>query len=534
MRSTIFLAKARGGLMSRLGLVALVLFVIGGLGVFSASAAATPCTSTDIRWASSSNTIYIFGENVVCTLMDIDQLVPKANLALVNPTEHIWFLGTNLVVQQGATLQLHGTSIGGDVDYLRLKSNNTSTTHSIVWIRADWGIIDIDTTKITSWDEATGETDKEYEQYRRSFIQARSRLALDGVTPNESHMNIKNSEIGYLGYAGAEAYGLSWKVNGKEENLFDLVNIYGEVINNRIHHNYFGAYTYGAEGMHWQGNELDNNVVYGLDPHDNSDNLVIEDNDAHHNGSHGIICSRFCDHLIIRNNVARDNGGNGIMLHRLTDFSLIEGNETFNNSDSGIAVFDSHHNTIRGNRSYGNAKGIRFSVGSSHNLVTENQIHDNDSYGLYFYQGSDAPTNSGDSGRPHDNQFINNEVSGSGIYGLKMKETDDNLFQDNHFTDNGRSLLIELSSHNRFENNTIEDNSETGIVLSGASDHELVGNLIEHNGDVGIYLKKESDNAVITNNTIRQHNKYGIRVVDSEGVTIEDNIFEDNGQDISS
>ena len=35
-----------------------------------------------------------------------------------------WLLDANLTLQQGATLDLYGTSIGGDVDQLRLRSNN--------------------------------------------------------------------------------------------------------------------------------------------------------------------------------------------------------------------------------------------------------------------------------------------------------------------------------------------------------------------------------------------------------------------------
>lgn len=471
------------------------------------SAQASSCTSSQIRWASSSNTIYVTGGDAVCTLTDIDRLVPRATITLVDPAQKIWFVGTTIWLQQGATLQLYGANAGGDANEIRLKSNAGSASNSIVWLRAYWGNIDIKSTRITSWDEARQSPDTDSTN-QRSYIQVRSFLDSDGITARQSRMNIADSDIGYLGYYGAEAYGLSWKVLGSSPGLFDKVDVLGSVINSRIHHNYYGVYTYGGNAMEFRGNEFDNNVLYGLDPHDNSDNLIIENNQAHNNGTHGIICSRFCDHLTIRNNRAYNNGGNGIMLHRLTDQSLVEDNEAYDNGDSGIAIFDSHHNTIRHNTLYRNAKGIRFSVGSSNNFITDNTITDNRAYGIYFYKGSDEPTISGD-GRPTNNQFINNEVRGNGQYGLKMKGSDYNLFQGNQFIDNGDTLLVDSSVGNRFADN-----------------------LIDHNGAIGLTIKNNSDNTTVTGNTISNHTSYGIFITSSANPTITNNTFSNNGQTI--
>ena len=119
-------------------------------------------------------------------------------------------------------------------------------------------------------------------------------------------MNIYDSDIGYLGYQAGVSYGLSWKVQEPAEML-DAINVYGTVENTVIHHNYYGAYSFGAEGMVWRNNEFYNNIEYGLDPHDDSDNLLIEGNNAHHNGNNGIICSKRCNNLTIRNNIANFN-----------------------------------------------------------------------------------------------------------------------------------------------------------------------------------------------------------------------------------
>ena len=218
-----------------------VLFLLLGAATFlavfpSQARAAFPCGAANIRWSLSSNRVYITGD-VECTLTEIKQLgSPSIPLTLLDPANKIWFLGANIMLQNGATFVLHGGSVGGDVDELRLKSNNTSDINNFVIIRADWGAIDINSTKIVSWDEIASGPDAEYALYKRAYINVRSRLDTDGVTPRESRMDITNSDIGYLGYKGSEAYGLSWKVLG---GAFSTVGVFGDIINNKIHDNYF-------------------------------------------------------------------------------------------------------------------------------------------------------------------------------------------------------------------------------------------------------------------------------------------------------
>ena len=69
--------------------------------------------------------------------------------------------------RKGAKLVLHGSPVGGDVDELRLKSNNLSG-NTFIMVRADWGTVDIDSTKITSWDESASGPDTKYAQYGRA------------------------------------------------------------------------------------------------------------------------------------------------------------------------------------------------------------------------------------------------------------------------------------------------------------------------------------------------------------------------------
>src|SRR5881394_2545398 len=317
----------------------------------------SPGQGATFHWAATSNRIYVEGGGSA-TLSDIKAGLPNAPLDLVDATNHIWLLRANVQIRDGTTLVLHGSSGGGDVDLLRLQSNNSSASNSVVSVTADWGRIDIKNTHITSWDDAVNGPDTEYQTFGRAFVRVRSRLAADGVTALESRMDIVNSEISYLGYDASESYGLAWKVTGRHpdptKSIYDVVNVYGDVLGSHLHHNFWGVYSFGLEGGRWLTNEVDHNAGYGFDPHDDSDHLLIEGNNVHHNGglgrgTHGIIASRRCDHLIIRNNRSWANAENGIMLHRHSDDCLVENNETFQNGDSGIALFDVDRTTVRNN-----------------------------------------------------------------------------------------------------------------------------------------------------------------------------------------
>jgi parallel beta-helix repeat protein len=178
-----------------------------------------------------------------------------------------------------------------------------------------------------------------------------------------------NLIVGYLGYDDSEGYGLTWKVIGEQPGLFDKVDVLGDIQNSRIHHNFFGVYTFGGRGMQWLNNEVDNNVQYGFDPHDDTDHLLIQGNNVHHNGNHGIIASMRCDHLTIRNNRSWANGQNGIILHRSSDDCLIEQNQCYDNADTGIVLAGSSRCVVRSNLLARNFEAaVRLNLGSADNL----------------------------------------------------------------------------------------------------------------------------------------------------------------------
>ena len=83
----------------------------------------------------------------------------------IDPVRQIWELRADLVLNNGATLQLHGSesSPAGDVDVLRLRSLATNAVTDVSAITAHWGTIDVDHVDITSWDDAASAPDTNHD-----------------------------------------------------------------------------------------------------------------------------------------------------------------------------------------------------------------------------------------------------------------------------------------------------------------------------------------------------------------------------------
>lgn len=443
-------------------------------------AQAATCNSP-VRYASTSDTIYVT-PGTVDTLTEIKAACPGAPLTLVDAVNKIWELNADLVIQGGAKLTLDGAT--GDVKVLRLQSLASGLQKDITAITAQHGQIDITGTQITSWTGTGPDTDAAVPSggvRGRAFIRALSYL--QSSTPRQSTMNIVNSDLGYLGYNGAEAYGVAYKARGcgiEATSVCDVLNVLGRQTGSRFHHNFMGTYAWGGQAMLFDGNKYDNNKSYGLDPHDDSDYLTITNNEFSNNSNHGLICSQRCDHLVITGNKSLDNGRtpyvgpgdddpndnqvHGIMLHRGVTDTLVANNVVSGQiNGGGIVIFDSVGNTVRDNTVTDNKYGLRFSVGTRDTLVTGNTVRNSSSFALYTYKGSDAPVYTGTSGRPAGINFTNNTFSGAGAELFKVQDAD-------RFTFTGGSITPgSLSRGPKFERSKGHVYDKTVITPTGTT-----------------------------------------------------------------
>lgn len=434
--------------------------------VLALLAASAPAYAATSRWSGSNNRIYVEGGGAM-SLTDIAATTPSLPPTALqhDAATGTWLLTANIIVKDGSQLDL----TRNDITELRLQSNPstapTTDVTSFVSITADYGTININGIRITSWDTGANGPDGSPAD-GRAFIRARSSQDPTTQAPLVSRMDVADADVGYLGWDASESYGLSWKANGD----LTVLDVLGNVTGSHIHHNFYGVYTFGLQDGQWTGNEVDHNVGYGFDGHDDTDNVVIDSNNVHDNGvgtdkaNHGIILSERCDHAQITNNTSTGNGGNGIMLHDLSNDAVVENNIASNNADSGIALFCSTGASVKGNTLSGNGNGIRLSVAANSNTLEGNQIGASTAYGVFIYKGTDSNGICGSDLVPHDNVFTGNTIGTSGTNGVKITEGNNNHFLSNTLNDGisiKNSALPDVQV-TEFTGNTFGD----GVVLA--------------------------------------------------------------------
>jgi parallel beta-helix repeat protein len=327
-----------------------------------------------VKYDKVSNTIFVFGKGpTYTTIPKIYEKIGGNNSLIEKIGEKEWLLKANLEIGDNVVLVVDGE----DTAWLKLKSDRKG----FVWLRSLDGGMFIQNAKVTSWDAAAKFPDMNYAD-GRSFVLAR----------DSGRMDIINSEMSYLGSIGAPkrggpfggSYGVSWKVANGTLNSNLLA---GSIVNSKLHHNYFGMYSFGATGLVIRDNLFYENVQYGIDPHDDSNGMEISFNVSRNNGNHGIIISRRCVNNLIKGNLSYNNALHGIMLDRQSNRNLVEENTVYGNKADGVALSDSHSNIILGNEIRDNAKsGVRLSASTNYYL-SGNEIFSN-ANGVYLYNGS--------------------------------------------------------------------------------------------------------------------------------------------------
>ncbi|CAB1102838.1 MEP19 [Ectocarpus sp. CCAP 1310/34] len=415
-------------------------------------------------------------------LLTVDSTTETAVSGTTATPTGIWLLDTSVVITNGVTFEIKGTSIGGDCDELKFSSTKKAWNR----IMGHGGNIDIESTVVRSWDASkTLEhilKDADDGTTNRSFISCVSEVVIDadetcdGTAQNdmgECRMDIIDSTVAYLGYEETESYGISWKVRGlcddlsNKDTLFESVRVYGDMKNSDIYGMWYGHYSYGHLGGVWTNNLMHDNHVYGFDPHDDSDYLTISGNTCYNNGNHGIIASKRCDHLLVENNESYDNGGSGIMLHKSCDDSIVRGNTVYSNGDAGLSLVETSNCVVSDNEFTDNRWGFRVILGSTGNVLDSNILTENTYSDIYSYYGADeeVPEVEPFTGINTDNTYSNNVVTHLVKTTVDIEDSDGTVISGNAFSgnDNGAHFVF-LNS----DNTHVVDN--TGDAASGESD----------------------------------------------------------------
>ncbi len=471
----------------------------------------------------------------VTTLAAVDAALPAVHQnRIVNLGNGVWLINDIVRVVNQTTLNLRAAD---GVNTIRLRSVPGSETPvsdlNFAALDANGANIVIEGITITSWNPATNSVDTNHKD-GRAYVRVQ----------NRARMDIRRSNLSYLGFGGSSGrYGVSWRGEriANPSNIDPATAATGDLIDSTLSHNYYGFYSYNAKDMKIIGNRIHSNVIYGLDPHDYSFNLLIENNDFYNNGNHGCVLSRGVYNSIVRNNRsynntytvdAQDRGAHGFMLDPGSPNSdnpqsptfniVIENNEAWGNDGYGLRVLDSYSNTIRGNRFYSNTKGISIEGDSRDNLVIGNVITKSASYGIHVITGATRT------------RIVGNDVRESGFAGI-MVRTSNNTIVSNTVRFNGAAggaaetrgdgilLLAETSPGNTalpmrnilVESNVVQSNSSDGIEIRGGENITVSGNAVTDNGDNGVYISDHLDTGSVqvrvNSNILMANRGYGLR-----------------------
>ncbi len=378
------------------------------------------------------NGIEVHGRNQIITLATLRDNLGTAVIEEVSPK--VWRLKESLNFMEGTMFVLDEE----EVTWLQLVSRDDK----VVTIKGFSTVVVANGVKVTSWDPVRHDYDQNINN-GRSYI----------LVKDASRMDIYNSEFAYLGFSRPldgkySTYGVSWRMTTSRRSTTLLS---GEILNSKFHHNYFGAYTFGATGMLWRGNDFYENIRYGLDPHDDSNGFLVEYNRAHHNGAHGIIFSKRCLYNTVRNNISYDNKLHGIMLHEDSNYNVIENNNLYGNTD-GIALHGSNNNIVRNNTVSENKNGILSYRKSVKNILINNTI-------------------------------TNNLIAGINLY----EESGENIIENNTIRNNTSGMYIK-TNNNQITNNTLTENDFGIYLIENAKDNYIAANEISE-VIYGVYSK---------------------------------------------
>lgn len=495
----------------------------GNTSAFSASASGSGPFFALAPDDNGQPTIQVTGSAIVVTLATVQTGLGVNNASLLqNLGNGVWLLNANLFIGPGVTLDLSAAT--GGVNELRLRSNptvvgagvdgtNAIDYASFVYLRTHSGQITMDGVKVYSWDTQANGVDQDVTN-GRAYVIAKYAAVL----------NINNSELSYLGSADGESYGVSWRdINDTAAPDQLRSRVTGDVTNSKFHHNYYGIYTFQASDMLFRGNQFYENLRYGFDPHDFTHDVLVENNIAFGNGSHGFIISRGCNNFVIRGNKSYNNAdasptslAHGFMLDPGSPTSqdpqapsfnnLLENNEAYGNEGYALRILGSNDNQILNNRFYQNQQeGIVVDLNSLRNLVAGNTITNNGSDGLDVRETAD------------NNTVTNNTISENGVHGVYVR-SNNNVINGNQIAKNVRAGIVTLPAtgvlslqDNQLLSNTISLNGENGIDLRKTIRTLVEGNVSENNGSHGIYLSDSASQNALVRNVIRNNNGHGIR-----------------------
>lgn len=272
-----------------------------------------------------------------------------------------------LAVAADAALVIDGLSV-------RMSVSHGAALHN-------FGRLVVSDSVVAAWDmerEAQAETDEEGRAFRPYIA---------GFAA--SHTLLRRSGFLHLGHQGVMAYGLSFGTVKRQGPVTEHPSV--DMIGNWLSDVYFGFFSFDADGVNIIDNHIAESHVYGIDPHDDTRNMLIHGNYVvGSRRSHGIILSRRIHDSIVSHNVSTGNGKAGIFLDKDCHDITLVGNDSFFNKGEGLVLHEVTRINVIDNQFHRNGgDGIRMRA-SSAIRIEGNKVTDNRRFGIRGYDWSFA------------------------------------------------------------------------------------------------------------------------------------------------
>lgn len=203
-----------------------------------------------------------------------------------------------------------------------------------------------------------------------------------------SHLYIAGSTVAHLGYENSKSYGVTYTSCSDSlyrDHFAHLMGGTGAILENNFTDMYFGFYSYEVSDVTILRNKYNDNIVYAIDPHDRSSNLIVAYNEIYNTREkHGIIFSRDVTNSFIFDNISDGNTGSGIMLDRNSGNNVVAYNTSRNNGGDGLTYYESPDNISYKNKLLNNKKvGLR--IRNSWNISSHGDVINGNRMGIRLY-----------------------------------------------------------------------------------------------------------------------------------------------------
>lgn len=317
------------------------------------------------------------------------------------------------------------------------------------------------------------------------------------------------------------------------------------------------------EGIHFQNTTngcIINNTLL-IDHRSYYDSIRLE------SSQHNVIT----DNLIFRQDTTFHTLGIAINLQDSNN-NIIARNSIFNHS-YGIYVTSSHHNSICENTVYDNRQYGIITEDSNEIMIENNYVYRNYWTGIYLSESTNCSLlnntvfknghsdDDGVHGRgigmdSYHTSLINNTVKNNYGDGITMGwGGSNNLILNTHVVNNsGYGIRLRKLLNSTIKNVNVLNNHQSGIIIQGSHSCLISESLFSKNEGNGIWIEDESQECTISNNTIsenqkngiyiytcdrifcfnnkvRNNDKYGISLEDSQNIAVYFNNFIDNNPD---